>query len=217
MTAAGLFAVLPTLGWILGLRRWYTKVCCFLFGHTVDNRAFAAAGGGTRICRCGTPFLAENGSLTRISHTPSCFLFGHSYVPMGDRSGHNEYVCTRCGHPLLFELQSDPYGQARSFQKKVRYLCNLFGHRVHEVGDRGPLQEYACGCGHSFLRAIKGARLIQHPLVCLWRGHYVRFVEQRNGYSEYVCANCGHTFCFTTQRAFSDQPSAFSHSPPVEG
>jgi hypothetical protein len=176
-------------------RLWQAFVC-LLFGHRVDNRDFARENGAVRRCRCGTPYLGEDRSETRIRHTVSCFLRHHSYVRVAVRDGHNEYVCVRCGHPLLFEPAGDPYARVSSFDKKVRYLCNLFGHDVHTVGERHGFTEYACGCGHSFLRRQPGLERVTHPPVCLFAGHFVHFVENRDGYSEHRCRNCGHTFGF---------------------
>jgi len=115
---------------------------------------------------------------------------------MCERDGHREYVCVQCGHPLLFAAQTSAYAQRETFRKKVRYLCNLFGHRVHSVAERDGLVEYACDCGHSFLKRRQVEDKITHPLVCLFSGHFIRFVTRRAGYSEYLCRNCGHTFCF---------------------
>ena len=44
-----------------------------------------------------------------VRHTVACFVKGHTYIRTGARPGHNEYVCIRCGHTLLFELDRDPY------------------------------------------------------------------------------------------------------------
>jgi uncharacterized C2H2 Zn-finger protein len=176
--------------------RVWRALSCRLLGHYVDNREFAREASAVRRCRCGDRYLATDGSETRIRHTVSCFAFHHSYVRVAARDGHHEYVCVRCGHPLLFRPGHDPYARVSAFDKKVRYLCNLFGHRVHTVCDRNGFTEYACGCGHSFLRAAKGLSRVTHPLVCLVAGHFVRFVESRDGYAEYRCRNCGHTFSF---------------------
>ena len=173
------------------------KLICTLFGHQVDNHLFSKANGKVKRCICGVEFLHQDGSETRVRHTISCFLIHHSYVKMGERDGHNEYVCIQCGHPLLFEIGNDPYSQnGRSFDKKVRYLCNLLGHKVHMVTRRNGYTEYACYCGHSFLKRDKTLRKVTHPPICLFAGHFIHFEARRNGYSEYLCRNCGHTFCF---------------------
>ena len=72
-------------------------------------------------------------------------------------------MCVRCGHPLLFHEDVDPYTTRLTFQKKVRYLCGLFGHRVDTVATRDGFVEYACHCGHTFLRAEWVARRYVTP------------------------------------------------------
>lgn len=89
-----------------------------------------------------------------------------------------------------------PFTDRQSFTKKVRYLCGLFGHRVQEVAVRDGFTEYACHCGHSFLKRTSGETKIRHPLLCFFRAHRVRFLAKRCGYAEYVCEDCGHPFCF---------------------
>ena len=168
---------------------------CLLFGHAVDNHLFA--GQATRRCGCGERILSPRGDETRVRHTLSCFFGGHHYVPIGERDGHREYVCFPCGHPLLFREECDPYAGRTQFTKRVRYLCNLLGHRVHKVSDRGGHSEYACGCGHSFLIPARQAAVVWHPAVCVFAGHFVSFVGRRAGYEEFRCRNCGHTFSWT--------------------
>ena len=56
--------------------------------------------------------------------------------------------------------------------------------------------EYACFCGHSFLKAQKIEGKIRHPAICVVAGHFIHFLTRRAGYAEYVCRNCGHPFCF---------------------
>jgi hypothetical protein len=188
-----------SLGWIAGqteARSPWRAVSCALFGHSVDNRDFARQGSAPRQCPCGEPYLGEDGSETRVRHTLSCFLGQHHYSRTGTRDGHNEYVCVPCGHPLLFAVGSDPYADGAPFAKKVRYLCNLFGHRVHTVCARHGYTEYACGCGHTFLRAQAGLARVTHPPLCALVGHFIRFVERRDGHAEHLCRNCGHTFNF---------------------
>jgi len=180
-----------------GLLAWLS---CATFGHWVDNRMFRVAPDAPRRCRCDARVLQEDGAETRIRHILSCFLRHHSYRAAGARDGHHEYVCTRCGHPLLFEAGRSPYAHKTSFRKKARYLCSLFGHQVHEVVDREGFTEYACGCGHTFLKRRRGLARITHPLICVTAGHFVRFIAHRGGYAEYVCRNCGHTFCFVAAR-----------------
>ena len=172
------------------------RLSCFFFGHKVDNRVFEVNEDAIKKCPCGRVFLQKDGSETRICHTVSCFLLGHPYQRVGERNGHNEYVCLVCGHPLLFKTSIDLYGRQGSFKKKVRYLCNLFGHDVHEVTSRGGYVEYSCSCGHSFLKPERGLKVVRHPPICTLIGHLVCFVESRGGYSEFLCRHCGHTFCF---------------------
>jgi DNA-directed RNA polymerase subunit RPC12/RpoP len=159
----------------------------------MDNRTLAADG-RPRCARCRGRFLDEDGSVTHTRHVFGCFLRHHTYVRTGVRDGHNEYTCVRCGHPLLFEHGHDPYADAARFDKRVRYLCSLFGHAVHVVGQRHGMTEYACRCGHSFLSAPRGLTRVTHPLVCTLSGHRVTFVERREDYREYRCRDCGHTF-----------------------
>ena len=109
-------------------------------------------------------------------------------------------VCVRCGHPLLFHEDVDPYTTRLTFQKKVRYLCGLFGHRVDTVATRDGFVEYACHCGHSFLRAESACQTIRHPLVCVLFGHRIGYLARRGGFAEYVCRDCGHPFCFAEPR-----------------
>ena len=175
---------------------WWTRLSCWLWGHHVDNRRFRRTEGADRTCRCGARYLQTDGSCTRVRHTLSCFLGHHRYTRMTERAGHHEYVCIQCGHPLVFQAAHDPYARAGDFRKKVRYLCGLLGHRVHRVTDRDGFTEYACFCGHSFLKERQAAGVIRHPLICVAEGHYVRYVASRAGYAEYVCRTCGHPFCF---------------------
>jgi DNA-directed RNA polymerase subunit RPC12/RpoP len=106
----------------------FADLSCVVWGHVIDNRAFLERG---RSClRCGAPILREDGSRTHVGHTFSCFLRHHTYVEGGTRDGHHEYICVRCGHPLLFATESDPYARRDGFMKRVRYLCGLVGHRA---------------------------------------------------------------------------------------
>ena len=184
-------------GW---LRRAFLRASCTLWGHHVDNRVFRTAATDSRHCRCGAAYLDEDRSVTRVRHTLKCFLRHHTYRRLVDRDGYHEYVCVVCGHPLLFREDRDPYDRKPLFEKRVRYLCGLFGHRVERVTARDTFTEYACHCGHTFLKAEEDLTLIQHPAVCVTNGHYVRFVARRNGFAEYVCRNCGHPFCFADRQ-----------------
>jgi DNA-directed RNA polymerase subunit RPC12/RpoP len=111
-----------------------------------------------------------------------------------------EYACVRCGHPLLFPLDADPYTAQSRFQKRVRYACGLFGHLVHQVAERHGGVEYACHCGHSFVQQPDRRSLVRHPLACVLLGHWVSFVRPHGGFGEYACVTCGHPFLFANRR-----------------
>ena len=170
-------------------QRLRNVVICKLVGHDVDN------GGPQDRCVCDEKIFAEDGSPTRIRSNVSCFVFHHSYVAMGARHGHAEYVCVYCGHTLLFAEAADPFRGAERVDKRVNYLCNLFGHPVHEVSERDGFFEYACDkCGHPFLKEQNDLTWITHlPKTLL--GHDVQFVVRRSGYAEFVCLDSGHPFC----------------------
>ena len=185
-----------------------TQLACVVWGHHVDNHAFKQSSRSERRCRCGAEYLKEDRSLTHVRHTLSCFLGKHEYERLADRDGCHEYVCVQCGHPLLMDAGHDPYAAAPTFKKKVRYLCGLFGHRVRHVATRNGFEEFACFCGHSFLKNVEDwppsrTDKIRHPAICVLSGHFIRFVTRRGGYAEYVCDNCGHPFCFA-----DSQPTA---------
>jgi hypothetical protein len=183
----------------MGMHRWH-QLSCALWGHQVDNHRLTA-GAADRHCRCGRRYLDRSGGVTRVRHTLSCFLGHHEYVPLGDRDAAREYVCVQCGHPLVFHEGLDPYRGERRFLKKVRYLCGLFGHRVAAVAARDGFVEYACHCGHTFLKEERDARTIRHPLICVAFGHWVRYVTTRERFDEFVCIHCGHPFCFAVGTA----------------
>ncbi|MGH9875855.1 MAG: hypothetical protein ACRD9S_25665 [Pyrinomonadaceae bacterium] len=168
---------------------------CMLFGHSVDHTNIAGDA-HTPCARCGSAILDQGNTVSHVSHTLSCFFGRHHYVHVASRTGHHEYVCERCGHPLLFECARDPYARQRKFEKRVAYACGLLGHRVHVVAARLKATEYACGCGHSFVKAETGMTVIRHPLACVMLGHIVKVNEIRGEWAEYVCRRCGHPFCF---------------------
>jgi predicted RNA-binding Zn-ribbon protein involved in translation (DUF1610 family) len=174
----------------------WMRVSCAIWGHVVDNEVFRTVSGGTRRCRCGAEYLQENGAATHVRHTLSCFLRHHTYVRLLERDSVHEYVCVRCGHTLVFRSDADRFDGRDRFAKKVRYACGLFGHRVSAVATRDGFVEYACHCGHSFLKRTRGARKIRHPLICFFAAHRIMFLTRRAGYAEYVCEDCGHPFCF---------------------
>ena len=143
-----------------------------------------------RRCRCGSEYLAEDRSITRVRHTLSCFLGKHDYEKLADRDGCHEYVCTQCGHPLLFDAEHDPYAASPTFKKKVRYLCGLFGHRV------APRRRRATGSRIRMLlrplipegdwtRPVVATR-IRHPAICVVAGHFIHFLTKRGGFRR-VC------------------------------
>lgn len=173
----------------------WMRLSCGLWGHVVDNEVFRRTP-GSRNCRCGARYLPEDGGATHVRHTLSCFLRHHTYVRLADRDGVHEYVCVRCGHPLVFPVELDRFAHQERFAKKVRYACGIFGHRVQAVAARNGFVEYACHCGHSFLKSAAGAQKIRHPLRCFFFAHRIVFVTSREGYAEYVCSDCGHPFCF---------------------
>ena len=87
----------------------WMRLSCRIWGHVVDNAVFNRAPGAVRRCRCGVEYLPEDGRTTHVRHTLSCFLRHHTYVRLTDRGGVHEYVCVRCGHPLVFPAGSDRY------------------------------------------------------------------------------------------------------------
>ena len=145
-----------------------------------------------KFCRCGELILSTKP--TPIRHILSCFFLGHCYVFLSSRDQHDEYMCTRCGHPLLFRIEENTFAEKRQFRKKVRYLCGLFGHSVHRVVRRQEFWEYACFCGHSFLKKEAELKRITHPLLCVLAGHFVEQIGDRSDRSEFLCKVCGHTF-----------------------
>lgn len=154
------------------------EMLCTLFGHDLN----------------GCDDLVLSNRRTRIRHILGCFFGGHTYTFLGSRNNHDEYMCTRCGHPLLFHKEENTFSSRQTFKKKVRYLCNLFGHKVHPVTQRQSFWEYACFCGHSFLKKDREVRKITHPLACLFAGHFIEKIEDRRNCSEFSCTVCGHTF-----------------------
>src|SRR6185503_11888335 len=95
---------------ILSRLDFFHKLRCFLFGHSILQAP-------TSKCECGS-WILQKESTTRIRHVLSCFLFGHTYCATIQRSGHNEYACMICGHPLLFECSIDPYVFKPQFLKR---------------------------------------------------------------------------------------------------
>ena len=174
------------------------RIWCVIWGHAVDNERFACQ--GRRCTRCNSAMLHDDEASVRIGHTLSCFFRHHTYEPVIHRHGHTEYACVRCGHPLLFRSDCDPYRGLAGFAKRVRYLCGLFGHRVHVVTERDGGTEYACHCGHTFVHQLQRRTIVRHPLACVLLGHWVSFVGARSAFSEYACDTCGHPFLFALPR-----------------
>jgi DNA-directed RNA polymerase subunit RPC12/RpoP len=168
---------------------------CVIFGHRVHHTRVSSEA-HTPCVRCGKPILDQGNAVSHVSHTLSCFFGRHHYVRVARRKGHHEYVCEKCGHPLLFELFRDPYSSRGKFAKRVSYACGLLGHRVHVVTTDQTFTEYACVCGHSFIKAERGMTVIRHPLACVVRGHFIAAHQVRGEWAEYVCRRCGHPFSF---------------------
>lgn len=163
---------------------------CLLFGHPVAPSHFVEK--PAKNCRCNAE-LRRDDTLTRIRHHASCFLKGHEYRKLGQRSGYEDFGCIQCGHPLLLR-EGEPSPET-VLKKKVRYRCNVFGHKhLEEVSTRYGRVEYACACGHSFLKEEAGLKEINHPLRCFFLGHWVRYLGERSGASDYTCIHCGHLF-----------------------
>ena len=170
------------------------SIRCALLGHEVHHTVITR-NGCSPCARCGAAILDQK-NVSRVGHTLSCFFGKHHYVPIATRAAHHEYVCEKCGHPLLLELDRDLYASQSKFNKRVNYACGLLGHRVHVVTTGSKATEYACLCGHSFVKAQAGFTVIRHPLACVLLGHLVVANEIRGQWAEYVCQRCGHPFYF---------------------
>ena len=168
---------------------------CRLFGHSVHYTRIPGDAGAS-CTRCGEAILGPGNTVSHVAHTLSCFFGRHRYVHVARRNAHREYVCERCGHPLLLREGNDPFAVAGEFEKRVDYVCGLMGHRVHTVTTRSNATEYACVCGHSFVTAERGVTFIRHRLACMLFGHLIQVNEIRSEWAEYVCHRCGHPFCF---------------------
>jgi hypothetical protein len=158
---------------------------CDVIGHHVAGRD-----GGRVRCACGEQILRRDGSATHVCHVVQCALLGHRFERVGRRHGHDESACVRCGHPLL--RRREPHAR---FWKPIDLACGIGGHDVHEVTLRDSFAEYACSCGHTFLRKERGLRRITHPPTCVLSGHRVRLVrELADARAEFRCDDCGHPF-----------------------
>jgi hypothetical protein len=161
------------------------KAFCAAMGHHVAERS-----PGRVRCACGEEILRRDGSVTHVCHVVQCALLGHRFEVLGRRHGHDESMCLRCGHPLL--RRREP---AARFWKPIDVACGVGGHEVHTVTRRGPFTEYACNCGHTFLRREGGLRRIAHPPTCVLSGHQVRALRDvGGGRAEFRCDDCGHPF-----------------------
>lgn len=169
-------------------------VRCALFGHKVRHTRIEG-GNGAACVRCGAAILDLGNGVSRVAHTLSCFFGSHHYAQLATREAHREYLCERCGHPLLLRTTNSPPAGG-TFRKRVSYGCGILGHRVHVVKAGSKSTEYACLCGHSFVKTKAALTVIRHPVACVMLGHLVGLNEIRGGWAEYVCRRCGHPFCF---------------------
>jgi DNA-directed RNA polymerase subunit RPC12/RpoP len=183
------------------------RLTCRVFGHRFADHKLTEAPWREKLCSCGESLLRADGTATHVRHNLACFLGGHSYTKIGERSGHCEYICGDCGHPLMFDRETSTYARRERFRKSVRHRCGWFGHVVHEVTERSGLTEYACHCGHSFLLQAKGLTRVRHPLLCVTTGHRIRLLSQRNGQLEFRCRDCGHPFCLADGAGQFQSPS----------
>ena len=172
-----------------------TAIACTLLGHKVDHTRIAHDT-ITPCARCGAAILDRGSRVSRVAHTLSCFFGWHHYIAVGTRAAHNEYVCERCGHPLLFESSHDPYSNSGKFRKKVDYVCGLLGHRVHVVTTGPNTTEYACRCGHPFIKNAERSQSDSSPADLCLGWNFVTVNQTRGEWTEFVCLRCGHPFCF---------------------
>ncbi|HEX4947310.1 MAG TPA: UbiA family prenyltransferase [Blastocatellia bacterium] len=186
----------PFAEFALRVRHALARFACFFLGHHFDNRKSSTNDAGQ--CPCGEPLLRADDSAVHVRHNLACLLGGHTYEKHGERDGHGEYICTSCGHPMLFVLEVSSYARQDRFRKFVQPRCGLGGHPVHIVTRRDGMTEYACDCGHSFLLPQPALTKVRHPLICLLTGHFIKPFARRDGLREFRCENCGHPFCLTT-------------------
>jgi DNA-directed RNA polymerase subunit RPC12/RpoP len=171
------------------------EITCALFGHKVDHTRIVSEA-GARCARCLAAILGLRDNFSRIAHVLYCFFGKHHYLRVGTRASHHEYICERCGHSLLLDSMRDPYAGLERLKKRVSYACGLFGHRVHVVSTELKAIEYACKCGHPFIKPQRELTVIRHPLPCIFRGHVLALSAIRDAWVEYVCGRCGHPFYF---------------------
>jgi DNA-directed RNA polymerase subunit RPC12/RpoP len=185
-SAAALFAHITTAVAVTS-RFSMRRLTCHVFGHRFADHNLTEAQGKEKLCSCGESFLRADGAATRVRHNLACFMGGHSYTKISERAGYCEYVCSDCGHPLMFERETSSYARLERFRKSVRHRCGWFGHIVHEVTERSGLTEYACHCGHSFLLQAKGLTRVRQL--------------------EFRCRDCGHPFCLGDKTGQFQSPS----------
>ncbi len=94
------------------------KRSCALWGHHVDNHVFKQADSRERRCRCGSRYLAEDRSITRVRPTLSCFLGKHHYEKLADRDGCHEYVTRSAGIRCCFQPTMIPTRPPRRSRRR---------------------------------------------------------------------------------------------------
>ncbi len=209
MKHSAVLSAQPFAEFALRVRHVLARFACFFLGHHFDNRKSATTVAGQ--CHCGEPLLRADDAAVHVRHNLACLLGGHTYEKHGERDGHGEYICTSCGHPMLFVLEVSPYARQDRFRKFVQPRCGLGGHPVHIVTRRSGMTEYACDCGHSFLLPQPALTKVRHPLICLLTGHSIKPFARWDGVPEFRCEHCGHPFCLTTAPATTNATT--DHTP----
>ena len=169
------------------------RFSCALWGHVVDNGVQAGAllePGGAAAARSIWARMIQN---VRPAHA---LLFSCATIPMFVWHAHaDQDACVRCGHPLVF-----PAGAATGLIASVSPRrsdmpvgCSVIASTPWrcETGSsiRVPLRS-------QLLETTGPCRQDWHPLLCFFTAHRVRFLTRRQGYTEDVCDDCGHPFCF---------------------
>jgi hypothetical protein len=193
------------------MRQTAFRFSCAVWGHVVHNEVFRRASGDTRRCRCGARYLNEDGSRTHVRHTLSCFLRHHTYTRLADRDGVHEYVCVRCGHPLVYPAGADPFDGRERFGKKVRYFCGLFGHqqRAHQETD-GVRRRVERDVEHRQIASAKRVGRIQYDDGRITGEHRKR--KERRG-----CDDAGRDENRTDRRGGAhSEPARGDGAPPFE-
>ena len=145
-----------------------SRLSCFLWGHHVDNHVFKQSDGGGRRCRCGADYLAEDRSITRVRHT-LVVLSRQARLREARRSRRLPRICL---HPVRAS------SAIRRGARSVRGVADIQEEGALPLralrsprpprGDSRRLEEYACFCGHSFLKNVEEAPpshvdKIRHP------------------------------------------------------